>query len=186
MIHAMSDVIDQFRRLAADFGARIDATPAGAWTAPSPCPEWTARGVVEHVVGGVGGVLASVTDREQEPVTEHTDLAAAWRELTGAMTSALGDPRTAARTIHGPSGEVTLEQAVVQFGTVELLVHSWDLARATGGDERLDPDLVHSAFEMIRPRDAALRNPRAFGPKVAPPAGADEQTEFLCFLGRTV
>ncbi|HEX5496769.1 MAG TPA: TIGR03086 family metal-binding protein [Mycobacteriales bacterium] len=182
----MSQVIEQFHRVADGFAARIEATPVDAWTTPSPCPGWTAREVVEHVVGGIAGVMASITGRTPEPVTAQTDLAATWRELEQAVTAALSDPETAGRTIQGPLGEMTLEQAVARLGTVELLVHTWDLARAVGGDERLDPDLVRSAFEALRPLDSMLRTPRAFGPKLEPPEGADEQTEFLCFLGRRV
>jgi len=65
-------------------------------------------------------------------------------------------------------------------------VHSWDIARATGQDERLDPAGVAYAFEMLRPNDEALRGPGSFGPKIEPPPDADEQTRFLCFLGRRV
>jgi hypothetical protein len=55
-----------------------------------------------------------------------------------------------------------------------------------GGDERLDQDAVAHGYEGIKPMDAMLRRPGAFGPKVDPPVGADLQTEFLSFLGRTV
>jgi len=66
------------------------------------------------------------------------------------------------------------------------VVHSWDLARATGGDEQLDPAEVHKVFEALRPLGDKLRSPGAFGPAVDPPKGADEQTELLAFLGRAV
>jgi hypothetical protein len=68
----------------------------------------------------------------------------------------------------------------------DVLVHTWDLARAVGGDETLDQDAVAQAYKGLQPMDAMLRQPGVFGPKVEPPEGADLQTEFLCFLGRTV
>jgi hypothetical protein len=58
------------------------------------------------------------------------------------------------------------------------------LARATGGDERLDPNDVHEAFEASKPMDEMLRTPGVCGPKLDPPPGADEQTQLLAFLGR--
>jgi len=65
-------------------------------------------------------------------------------------------------------------------------VHSWDVARATGQDETLDPAGVSYAFAMLLPNDDAIRGAGSFGPKLDPPTGADEQTRFLCFLGRSV
>ena len=59
-------------------------------------------------------------------------------------------------------------------------------SRATGGDEQLDPAEVHQIFEMARPMDDIMRGSGAFGAKVEPPAGADEQTQLLAFLGRPV
>ena len=66
----------------------------------------------------------------------------------------------------------------------DTLVHTWDLAGATGQDERLDPDGVARAIEFLTPIDEAMRGPRGFAPKITPPAGADEQTKLLNFCGR--
>jgi hypothetical protein len=66
---------------------------------------------------------------------------------------------------------------------MDLLVHTWDLARAVRADERLDEDSVSRAYEALKPMDAMIRQPNVFGPKLEPPLGADLQTEFLYFLG---
>jgi hypothetical protein len=67
----------------------------------------------------------------------------------------------------------------------DLLIHSWDLARATGGDERLDPEAVAAALEGFKPLDEVLHSSgNVFGPKVEPPPNTDLQTELLCFAGR--
>jgi uncharacterized protein (TIGR03086 family) len=66
----------------------------------------------------------------------------------------------------------------------DLLVHTWDLARATGGDERLDPALVEHTLASMEPLDDALRGHGAFADKLPAPDDADEQTKLLCFLGR--
>jgi uncharacterized protein (TIGR03086 family) len=68
----------------------------------------------------------------------------------------------------------------------DVLVHTWDLARAVGGDERLDEAAVAGAYSGLKPMDAMIRRPGVFGPKVEAPEGADLQTEFLSFLGRQV
>lgn len=58
------------------------------------------------------------------------------------------------------------------------------LARATGLDETLDADEVHSMYVGMEPMDAALRGSGHFGPRVPAPDDADEQTRLLAFTGR--
>ncbi len=68
----------------------------------------------------------------------------------------------------------------------DLLVHTWDLARATGQDERLDADAVSSAGGFLASIDDAIRVPGGFAPKITPSPQADDQTRFLNFAGRAV
>jgi uncharacterized protein (TIGR03086 family) len=90
----------------------------------------------------------------------------------------------AAKEMDGPTGKMPAGQIIGQFVTMDVLVHTWDLARTIGADERLDEDSVRSAYEALKPMDAMIRQPNVFGPKLEPPKGADLQTEFLYFLGR--
>lgn len=195
----MSDVADRYARLADGFLARIHHVPPERWDAPSPCAGWTARDVVAHVVNGHRGILAAVHGRapvaahgvavapmaEAPTVAPGTDLAAAFGASRDAVLAALQDPATAGlRLPGGPLGPVPLEDAVDVIGALELLGHTWDLARATGGDETLDPQDVTRTHEALLAHDAALRATGAFHPGVPGPEGADAQTAFLCFTGR--
>lgn len=69
---------------------------------------------------------------------------------------------------------------------VDILLHTWDVARATGQDERLDPAAVAAALRFLLPRDADLRVPGEFGPRLDPPPGADEQAQLIAFSGRAL
>jgi uncharacterized protein (TIGR03086 family) len=111
---------------------------------------------------------------------------AAWHDANRAIESALDDPEKAATLVPGPIGQMPIEQMVGHFMCMDVLVHTWDLARAAGLDEALDSDAVGRAYEAMKPMDAMIRQPGVFGPKVDPPGGSDLQTEFLSFLGRTV
>jgi uncharacterized protein (TIGR03086 family) len=102
------------------------------------------------------------------------------------VLAAMDDPGTAGIAVPGPMGEVAFKPLMGGVMLHDLLVHTWDLARATGQDERLDPEAVRSALAKMRPFDDLLRGPSMFGPRIDPPAGADEQTQLLCFLGRPV
>jgi uncharacterized protein (TIGR03086 family) len=63
-------------------------------------------------------------------------------------------------------------------------MHTWDLARATGQDERLDPAECEALLTGMEPMDDVLRQSGQYGPKVEVPADADVQTRLLAFIGR--
>ena len=73
-----------------------------------------------------------------------------------------------------------------RFICSDVLVHTWDVARATGGDETLDADAVTGSFAGLKPMDAMIRMPGVFGPKLEAAEGASEQDQFLAFIGRQV
>jgi uncharacterized protein (TIGR03086 family) len=77
-----------------------------------------------------------------------------------------------------------LGQAIDMIYTGDVFLHRWDLARATGQDETLDPDKCAEMFEAMLPMDDALRQSGHFGPRVDVPDDADVQTRLLAFIGR--
>ena len=73
---------------------------------------------------------------------------------------------------------------VVFFGGV-FDMFDGTLARATGQDERLDPERCRRMYEEMLPLDDVLRASGQFGPKVEVAGDADSQTKLLAFIGRT-
>jgi uncharacterized protein (TIGR03086 family) len=65
------------------------------------------------------------------------------------------------------------------------LVHGWDLARAIGADERLDPELVDACARWFTEMEDGYRSSGAIGPRPEAPPGADPQTRLLAAFGRT-
>lgn len=183
----MSEVIERYQGLAEQFGARVEATPDDKWSAPAPCEGWTARDVVAHVVDSMRKVAAGVDGGESLPMGTDEDPKEAWRTSFAAVMAAVRQPGALEKPVPGgPMGPMPLEMMLGRLLSNDVLVHTWDLARAVGGDERLDQDAVGHAYEGLKPLDAMLRMPGVFGPKVEPPEGADLQTQFLSFLGRQV
>ena len=64
------------------------------------------------------------------------------------------------------------------------MVHTWDLARATGLDETLDAAEVRRLVEGMEPHEEAMRTSGHYGPRVEVPDDADEQTKVIAFMGR--
>jgi uncharacterized protein (TIGR03086 family) len=117
------------------------------------------------------------------PVADDPD--AAWLTFEQAIQRWHDDPADASRTFETRPGPMTFEQAVDFFVIGDVLIHTWDLARATGQDETLDAAEVHRAYEGMIPLDELLRASGHFGPKVAIPEDADEQIKLIAFTGRT-
>ena len=68
--------------------------------------------------------------------------------------------------------------------TGDVLVPTWDLARAAGLDERLDEGVVAETLTGMEPVDEVLRASGHYGPKIDVDHDADTQTRLLAFTGR--
>lgn len=181
----MSDVLDRYRSLADEFGLRVNGVTAESWENQSPCTEWKARDVVTHVVGVHRHFLAGLNGTE-EPTGEPEDLPAAWASARADIEQALADPDKATAVVESPFGQMPFEALVGRLLAVDLLVHTWDLARATGQDEAINDEFSGYALAGLRPLDGMIRGPGMFEPALEPPFGANNAEQLLSFLGRRV
>lgn len=187
-----SESSDRFARVAAQFTERVRAVPDDAWENPAPCEGWVARDVVRHLVGWLPGpgYLLGTWNVDTGPLPSvDEDPLGAWEAVRAAIQGALDDPAVADREEDaGPPGRLTFAAAVDMTVTPDVLVHTWDLARAAGLDETLDPDEVARQMAGIRAMppevDAAMRDSGHYGAKVDVAPDADEQTRLLAFMGR--
>ncbi|WP_149823070.1 TIGR03086 family metal-binding protein [Streptomyces tailanensis] len=182
----MTRAADEHRTVARAFTDRVRGTHPEAWNNPAPCEGWVARDVVRHLVGwfpdflkaGAGVELPKGPSVDDDPV-------AAWAVHSDGVQALLDDPSTADRTLSNPHiGETPLDQAVDRFYTADVFLHTWDLARATGQEERLDPDRCAQMLDGMLPLDDVLRESGHYGPRVEVPESSDVQTRLLAFIGR--
>jgi uncharacterized protein (TIGR03086 family) len=172
---------ERHRQIAGGFADRVKGTRI--WDAPAPVPGWTARSVVDHLTSWfpaflAGGAGVNLPAADPDPVT-------AWQAQTDAVQALLDDPETAGRVLSNPHiGEVPLNQAIDRFYTSDVFMHTWDLARATGQDDRLDEYFCAAMYEGMRPIEEVLRSSGQYGPAVPVPADADPQTKLIAFIGR--
>jgi uncharacterized protein (TIGR03086 family) len=182
----MSDVPDRYRRVAAGFTARVAGVPDGAWSNPAPCEGWDARDIVRHLVEWVPPLMntGAAIELPSGPSVD-VDPLGAWVVLSDGIQAVLDDPELVSRTFsHPQAGDHPLDQAIAMFVLGDVLLHTWDLARATGQDERLDPEEVAAMYEGILPADEMLRQSGQYGARVDVPDDADTQTKLIAFVGR--
>src|ERR1700675_2795715 len=177
---------ERYRRVASGFTRRVNAVHGDAWLLPAPCAGWVALDVVRHLVDWVPPFLADGTGVTL-PVGPSVDIdpVAAWLSMSDGIQSLLDDPNQAGLSFDHPIvGRHRLDEAVMTFILTDVLIHTWDLARATGLDETLDQDEVARMFGGIHEVDAILRESGHYGPKIAVATDADVQTRLIAFLGR--
>jgi len=182
---ALSDrPAERHRQVAGLFTDRVCATRS--WDAPSPVPDWAARDVVRHLTDWFPAFLSSGAglDLPRGPSVDE-DPVAAWQVHCDGVQAVLDDPGTAHRELTNPHiGRLPLATAIDQFYTADVFMHTWDLARATGQDDRLDPGFCAQLLGGMEQMEEVIRSSGQFGPRIEVPAGADTQTRLLGFIGR--
>ena len=181
----------ELHRLAVDgFGARVHAITDEQWGAPTPCTAWDVRDLVAHLVGEqlwVGALLRGETIAEVGDRFDGDQLGAdpraAWDRAAADALAAFAAPGALDRIVHLSYGDVPARGYCLEMAC-DATVHTWDLARAIGASERLEPTLVAAASELVEARFDEFTPSGLFGAPVPAPAGADAQAALLARLGR--
>jgi len=181
----MSDIAERYERITSQFTDRVRAVPADAWNNPSPCEGWTARDVVGHLTAWIPAFFGSQGVEFPTMPSVQDDPVGAWETVQSTIANALAQPTMAARQIETPFSTQSLAETVDMIVTGDVFTHTWDLARATGQSEILDPDqLQRMIAAMGAMPENVLRADGMFGPRIDVPVEADDQTRFLAYAGR--
>ena len=168
----------------------VDGVTADNLELPTPCDGWSVRELLNHIVGGnywaaelaAGKTIDEVGDR-LDGDTLGDDPSAAYRasaEAAAAAFDAPGAMDAPCAVSYGPvPGSVYCGHRIV-----DVAIHGWDLAKATGQDTTLDPELVDAVAAIVAPQVDLLSGSGMFGTTVVVAADADAQTRLLSQLGR--
>ena len=161
--------------------------------APTPCPEWDVRALVNHLMFW-SAFRSELAARKQsapadDPVTEQTDFtrepdwAATLETQLGRAVAAWSEPG-ATEGDTGLAGGSMPARMIGMMMVGELVVHGWDLARATGQHLPVDDTIVESVYEMLAGMAPQGREMGAFGAEVAVATDAPPLDRVLGLSGR--
>ena len=177
-----SEAIEQHGRALAGFTAVVDQAAPGGWDRHTPCSAWDARALVEHVIGFHEFLLL-------RPLALHASRpregpAARWRATVTAIRRAHADPAALRVPAAYFDGSQRRPLDVLDALAADTLVHTWDLARAVGGSDRLDRALCERAYGDAVGAGTARGASGLFATPIPVPDDADFQDRLLGLLGR--
>lgn len=174
----------------AELDRRVRGIRDEQWAAPTPCSEWTVTDLLNHLVAEQlwvplllgGATIEEVGDRFDGDQLG-TDPKGRWGQAARAARAAWTAPGALQRTVHLSFGDAPAEEYGWQM-TLDLAVHGWDLARAIGADERIDPALASALLRCFEPQIARWQGTGLFASPVPLDQDADGQDRLLAMLGR--
>jgi uncharacterized protein (TIGR03086 family) len=182
--HPSSRQAERHREIAGGFAAKV--RDVRDWDSPAPVGGWTVRDVVGHLTdwfpafleGGAGITLPRGPGVATDPV-------ATWQVHSDGVQAVLDDPASADRVLSNPhTGDVPLPDAIDRFYTSDVFMHTWDLSRGAGLDDRLDEATCAEMFAGMEPMAQMLAGSGQYGERVPVPDDADAQTRLLGLIGR--
>jgi uncharacterized protein (TIGR03086 family) len=185
-----TEPVDQLSVALDATGRVIAAVHDGQWAGPTPCPDWTTRDLVSHLITG-NNAFASILRGQPPSAAQDTfrpdgDLLAAYRDSADAVLNAFSLPGALEQVVTVPFGAVPGIVAL-HLRITEMLVHGWDLARATGQPAAFPDDLAEQELTFTRGKLADIPAGRQpFAPPQPVPGGAAAIDRLAACLGRDV
>jgi uncharacterized protein (TIGR03086 family) len=185
-----SEVVDLYSRAVDRFVAAVRSVPESGWSGATPCEDWDARVLTNHLVGEdlwvpplvEGKTVAEVGDAFDGDVLG-ADPAASAEQAGKAAVAALAEPGALARTVHLSFGDFTAEEYAWQV-LADHVIHTWDLLAASGGNRSLDESLVEATARWWTNWEAGYRGAGAVGPTFPVDDKASVQDRLLGSFGR--
>ena len=182
--------LDLLTRADDGFTQRLALVRPHQWVAPTPCAAWDVRALVNHVVGAnrryvmlLHGATADDVDATRAADHLGDDPAASFLATATEFSAAIREAGAMERTARHPAGDRTGAQ-LLEMRVLDVAVHTWDLARAIGADESLDPDVVAFALALQDTFEAGRARGSFAPPPGETPADPSAQARLLHLLGR--
>lgn len=178
------DPRDQLAEVGRLLAGVVSGITPGQLDAPTPCTDFTVRGVLEHMIGGAT-MFAAAYDGEEPGEPDTTDPLAAFLPALSGLAESINRPGALDQTLDTPFGP-TPGDAFARYVALDGIVHGWDLATATGQPYEPDAELVAEIESYARQMLDPLRDGTTFAAAVEPPADATPIERLAAYTGRKV
>jgi uncharacterized protein (TIGR03086 family) len=181
-------MLAQTQDIARSVLANVDA---GQLHDPTPCRDWDVAALIDHLIGAqhwAHSAMAGVPMTETGEGAATGDFVATFDAAATVVLAAFEVEGALQRTVDPGFGDMPA-MALLGLACTDTFTHAWDLAKATGQDTDLAPELAAGLLAQARQSiQPAFRSEEGtiFGPEQAAPEGASAADQLAAFLGRTV
>ena len=154
----------------------------------TPCSEWNVQALINHNIkvsqffDGIVTGASGVNPMEVNVPLPSEGAAAAFEAATSGLlfTAKATDLE---KVVVAPFGTMPFGQILmIPFG--DMLIHQWDLAKATGQDTSLDSGLADACYQLLQHLMQEGRDPDNFAAALTVSDSASIQDKLLAFAGR--
>jgi uncharacterized protein (TIGR03086 family) len=186
------DLLNLLERVVNQAGSVVADVSPGQAGLPTPCRSWDVRALVEHIIDDLGQFTAAARggrpDWSEKAPAVGGDWATAFSERAPALLAAWRDAGDLSAAVHLPMGDLP-RSFVVNQQIAEFIVHTWDLAAATGQDRALDPEAAARALDwaggaLLPAYRGSEEDGMVFGPEAPCPDGAQAADRLAAYFGR--
>lgn len=158
---------------------------------PTPCSGFDLRALVDHVAGTTGALARAGSGQALDPedpwggrttVTDG-DWSAALATNLDAIAAGWSRP-VAWNGVVDTGGQEMPAQMIGEMALIEVMVHGWDLARATGQDLVVSPELGGEVRRVVEETAELGRQMEAYGPEVTVTGPVTDFERALTLAGR--
>ena len=172
------DLVDLYKR-GSDWAIEKVAGASGKLDAKTPCDKWDVRTLLNHMLETQRYFLNTAQGKDASPPgptppeTLSKDPLADFKAVRQELIDTYSQPGVLEKT--GPSLGIAFS---------DLLIHSWDLARATGQDEVMPEGLAETNYQFIHGRFTDEQRKGIFGPAIEVGDNTPAQDRLLAYTGR--
>ena len=154
---------------------------------PTPCSDFDMRALGNHMTGFLpyaANAFRKGPDMEGEaPGFTQDNWSASYNAMAQDLVAAIGEDGALEGEIKFGAGTMPAAMAA-NITLLELTVHAWDLAKATGQEYQLDSETAGMSAAITSEAGPNGREGGFFGPEVDAPEGASEFEKALAVAGR--
>ena len=162
----------------------------------TPCSEWNVQSLINHQIKVADYLNAVIGETGPLDYTSMFSVAgplpsegaeAAFEASSKRVLLALAAPGAIEKVVETgmPTGAIPAGMFAM-FPFMDIVVHNWDLAKATNQNTSMDSSLAEAAYNILAPAVEGARQGGAFGPAVQAPINASIHSKLLGLSGRQV
>jgi uncharacterized protein (TIGR03086 family) len=150
---------------------------------PTPCPDWTVRDLLDHMISVVAGMGAAAAGGQREQFVLAADPAAQFDTTSATAMAVWRTPGVLDQVVDFGAGPMP-GRVVAGINVLDTATHTWDLATATGQSAKLPDDVALAALEASMQIISPEIRPGRFAPECVAADGAGPTERLVAYLGR--